>query len=148
MSLKVARDATNVYFWAKMREPLRGGKGGSPPPGLWLLIDADRDASTGWQGYDYVVNRVSEDGAPLLEKNAMGQWKWTKVARVDAHCDTPAGELQLMIPRASLGLGGGAKTSLDFKWADNLQRPGEVMDFYVSGDVAPEGRFMYRYEGE
>jgi hypothetical protein len=35
--------------------------------------------------------------------------------------------------------------SLDFKWADNIQRPGDIMDFYLSGDVAPEGRFRFRY---
>jgi hypothetical protein len=35
---------------------------------------------------------------------------------------------------------------IDFKWADNLQHPGDVMDFYKSGDVAPAGRFNYRYD--
>ena len=43
---------------------------------------------------------------------------------------------------------GGTKTAIDFKWADNLQQPGEVMDFYLSGDVAPEGRFNYRYSAD
>jgi hypothetical protein len=43
---------------------------------------------------------------------------------------------------------GGTKTAIDFKWADNLQTPGDVMDFYVSGDVAPAGRFNYRFVGE
>ena len=38
--------------------------------------------------------------------------------------------------------------SFDFKWADNLQRPGDVMDFYLSGDAAPAGRFFYRYVAE
>jgi hypothetical protein len=43
---------------------------------------------------------------------------------------------------------GSSKLSIDFKWADNFQHPGDLMDFYVSGDVAPEGRFMYRYAGQ
>jgi hypothetical protein len=48
-----------------------------------------------------------------------------------------------------LGLAPGeAHRALAFKWADNLQSPGDVMDFCVSGDTAPEGRFMYRYVGE
>jgi len=33
----------------------------------------------------------------------------------------------------------------NFKWVDNAQHPGEIIDFYVSGDVAPEGRFTFRY---
>jgi hypothetical protein len=57
--------------------------------------------------------------------------------------------LQLAIPREALGLKSSAPAvSLDFKWADNLRHPGDVMDFYVSGDVAPEGRFTFRYAGK
>ena len=36
--------------------------------------------------------------------------------------------------------------AFDFKWVDNLQRPGDVIDFYLSGDAAPDGRFNYRFE--
>jgi hypothetical protein len=55
-------------------------------------------------------------------------------------------ELHLAIPRKLLGKArGDAAVSFDFKWADNLQQPSEVMDFFISGDVAPEGRFKYRY---
>lgn len=42
----------------------------------------------------------------------------------------------------------GTRTAIDFKWADNLQHPGDILDFYLSGDVAPDGRFNYRYAGE
>ena len=45
---------------------------------------------------------------------------------------------------ALLGVDG--EPQLYFKWADNLQKAGNIMDFYLSGDVAPEGRFQYRYE--
>ena len=37
--------------------------------------------------------------------------------------------------------------TVDFKWIDNPQRAGDIMDLYGSGDVAPEGRFRYRYTG-
>ena len=40
---------------------------------------------------------------------------------------------------------GSAPVRLDFKWADNLQHPGDIMDFYLSGDVAPAARFNFRY---
>jgi hypothetical protein len=56
-------------------------------------------------------------------------------------------QLQLAIPRKALGLKNGhGAVKLDFKWADNLQHPGEIMDFYLDGTVAPEGRFNFRYE--
>jgi hypothetical protein len=50
------------------------------------------------------------------------------------------------VPRTLLGLPEGTTAvSLRFKWADNVQQPGDVMDFWQSGDAAPDGRFMYPY---
>jgi hypothetical protein len=74
----------------------------------------------------------------------VGGWKWEKVAKVS--CRAQGRELHLAIERSILGLNDAARPiSLNFKWADHLQHPGEVMDFYLSGDVAPEGRFMFNY---
>jgi hypothetical protein len=56
-------------------------------------------------------------------------------------------EMQLAIPRKALGLESGRHSiQLDFKWADNLQHAPDVMEFYIDGEVAPEGRFNFRYE--
>jgi hypothetical protein len=142
--MKVARDRKNVYFYAKTREPVTPCRGAN---WMWLLIATGQNAKAGWEGYDFIVNRtVVSEGKTLLEKST-GGWHWTKVATVDFR--VKGNELQLVIPRAALGLPEGTtRTDLDFKWADNLQHPGDIMDFYVSGDVAPDGRFMYRYLGE
>jgi hypothetical protein len=141
---KVAQDAQNVYFYARTHAPITPH---SDPNGMWLLIDVDQNAATGWEGYDYIVNRTVEaDGTTWLEKNE-GGWRWKKVAPVRYR--VAGSELHLAIPRAALGLPEGKKRpSLDFKWADNIQHPGDIMDFYVCGDVAPAGRFMYRYAGD
>lgn len=141
---KVARDADNVYFYARTREPLTPRTGSN---WMWLLIDADSNPKTGWEGYDFIVNRsIEDDGATWLEKNE-GGWQWKKTAKLT--CRAAGQELHLSIPRSALNLPHGKSAfSLDFKWADNLQKPGDILDFYVSGDVAPEGRFMYRYVAE
>jgi hypothetical protein len=140
--MKVARDATNVYFYARTVAPLTPA---TDTNWMWLLIDADQNQQTGWQGYDFIVNRTRDaDGKFWLEKNT-GDWNWQKVAPVD--WVVRGNEMQLAIPRAALGLvPDTTATAIDFKWADNLQHPGDVMDFYVSGDVAPDGRFNYRYD--
>jgi hypothetical protein len=142
--MKVARDTKNVYFYATTREPITPCQDSN---WMWFLIDADQNSKTGWEGYDFLVNRTAvSEGKTWLEKSE-GGWRWTKVATVSFR--VKGNELQLAIPRTALGLPEGTtRTCLDFKWADNLPHPGDIMDFYVSGDVAPEGRFMYRYVGE
>jgi hypothetical protein len=52
--------------------------------------------------------------------------------------------MEMAIPRAWLGQTG-PDVSLDFHWADNIQRTDDIMEFTVSGDSAPNGRFNYRY---
>ncbi len=141
IACKVTSDAKNVYFYVRTREPISAN---TDPNWMWLLIDADYDGSTGWEGYDFILNRtVQPDGTAWLEQNDRG-WQWKKVAPVSYR--VVGREMQIAIPRVALGLTDSQPAlSLDFKWADNLQAPGDIMDFYSSGDVAPEGRFRYRY---
>ena len=140
---KVTCDEQTVFFYARTRQPLTSARDTN---WMWLLIDADQNAATGWAGYDFIVNRtIDADGQTWLEQSD-GPWQWRKIERVDFRVQ--GSELHLAIPRAALGLSqAGRGLNLDFKWADHLQRPGDVMDFYLSGDVAPEGRYNYRYRG-
>ena len=141
---KVARDAENIYFYVRTVAPLTPA---TDTNWMWLLLDADQNPHTGWAGYDLIINRTRDaDGKFWLEKNT-GGWAWEKVAPVEIKI--AGNELQLAIPRVALRLNTNTtKTVIDFKWADNLQAPGDVMDFYISGNVAPAGRFNYRYEAE
>jgi hypothetical protein len=143
-AFKVTHDARNFYFYARTSGPITRS---SETNWMWLLIDSDQNAATGWSGYDFVVNRaVDANGQTWLERN-IGGWKWEKVALVSMQ--VVGNEMELVIPRNALGLESGQHgTRLDFKWADNLQHPGDVMDFYVDGEVAPEGRFNYRYDAK
>ena len=55
-------------------------------------------------------------------------------------------EMELAIRRADLGLEGASKAlRIEFKWADNMQQPGQIEEFAVNGDAAPNGRFNYVY---
>ncbi len=37
----------------------------------------------------------------------------------------------------------GSGATIGFKWIDNSQSPGDIMDTYTHGDAAPGGRFRY-----
>lgn len=140
---QVARDADNVYFHAETANDLTPA---AAPNWMHLLIDADQNPATGWLGYDFLVsgNGLHRHVAP--EAGAPVRFSWVKVQDIPRHIG--GRELHLAIPREALGLPtGDALMGIDFKWADHLQDPNDPMDVYVSGDVAPDGRFSYRYSG-
>lgn len=140
---KVAHDKQHVYFYAQTREPMSPWQ---DPNWMMLLIDTDQDTDTGWQGYDFVVNRVVKRAThTVLERHVEG-WTWQPVAEVGFRAESR--QLHLALPREVLGLStDDGSVHLDFKWIDNWQHCGDVMDMYLSGDTAPEGRFRFRYHG-
>jgi hypothetical protein len=141
ISARVARDADTIYFQVRTREPLTPA---TDADWMLLFIDVDGDRTTGWEGYDFVLNRTGRDAATtLLEANA-GGWNWTPVAHVPYRVE--GDQLMVSIPRAALGLTDPARPArLDFKWADHTGCTGDITAFTLNGDVAPTGRFNYRY---
>ena len=139
---KVARDEDNLYFYVETDQPLTSFK---DPNWMLLFIDIDRNKKTGWNGYDFVINRVSPHKKEvIIEKNYKGKWMWNEVGkgRFVVHDKV----LEIEVEKDVLGLDN--KIDFEFKWSDNLQDEGNIMDFYVNGDVAPGGRFNYVYTAD
>lgn len=136
---KVARDGQKLYFCVET-----AGKLSPQTDRNWMMlfIDTDRDKSTGWNGYDFIVNRVSPaKGKAVVEKNVGNRWEWEKVG--DTRFATEDNLLELEIARSVLGME--KQIDIEFKWNDNMQENGNIMDFYVNGDTAPGGRFNFIY---
>ena len=139
VSLKVARDERNVYFYAKTREPITSFHDRN-----WMLLflDTDENKATGWQGYDLVVN------AKVINRNTTTVSKLTE----DGHTTAPVriamriegNELMVAVPRDLLQPRGD-KLAFQFHWADNIARIGDVTEFFLHGDSAPDRRANYRY---
>ena len=108
-----------------------------------LFIDIDRNHETGWEGYDFVVNRISPDGRHAVVEHSSNGWEWTPAS--EALMRVEGERMELRIPRKALGLERGAEFEIEFKWADNTQHDGDISDFWVSGDAAPAGRYNYLY---
>lgn len=137
VSGKVSRDDTHLYFYVKTGKPLSDPSG---PSWMSLFLDADRERDTGWEGYDFRLDR--RQGKTVLEKSSK-EGGWEEIAEVA--CRIKDCEMEIAVPRASLKLPEGKVLDLEFKWVDNLNRPDDIMDFYTCGDAAPGGRFNYRY---
>ncbi len=141
---QVARDEDNIYFIAqtanRLTEPSEEGW-------MTLYIDVDRQKSSGWEGYDFVINRTLpragkasvEKYLPTAEKNS---YSWQKIGSAKIKIKDDA--VIIEIPRELLGVKD-AKLDFEFKWSDNMQSH-DVMDFYANGDCAPLGRFNYLYQ--
>jgi hypothetical protein len=137
---KASRDTDHLYFLAETAAPLTPD---TDPAWMRLFINLDHRADTGWEGYDYIVNRVSPENGQAAVERCLGGWKWERVGTVPM--TVKDNRLNLMIPRAMLALASGAKLDLLFKWADNTCENGDIMEFTTKGDAAPPGRFAYRY---
>ena len=137
---KVARDDENLYFYVETAEELTPS---TDRNWMMLFIDTDRDKTTGWNGYDIIVNRVSPKGKKVVvEKNVGNRWEWETVAECKFAVNVD--KLEFAIPREVLGIEG-EEVDIEFKWNDNMQDNGNIMDFYVNGDTAPGGRFNFVY---
>jgi len=137
---RVARDADKMYFYVETAENLTPS---TDRNWMMLFIDSDRDKSTGWNGYDYIVNRVSpRKNKAIVERNVGNRWEWEQVA--ESKFAVRDNVLEMEILRSVLNLQA-EMVDLEFKWNDNMQENGNIMDFYINGDTAPGGRFNFVY---
>ncbi|WP_337176404.1 hypothetical protein [Paludisphaera sp.] len=136
---KVAHGPEFVSFYIKTKDPL------TPRGENWmvLLLDIDADPTTGWRGYDVVVNAgLPEDGMATVERlKADGTREPTEAAAAIAFDDN---ELELAVPRGVLNAMHRRRVVFDFKWVDNVPIGGDASAFTLHGDAAPNDRFNYR----
>ncbi|MHB8952369.1 MAG: hypothetical protein ACYC4U_05270 [Pirellulaceae bacterium] len=136
---KACYDDQNVYFYVRTREPMTPC---TDPRWMLLLIDADSRASTGWLGYDVVVNKsAATPNSTSLQHCTETADGWQEPIAVACHVGGQ--EMELSVPRAELRCTD-RPPQCDFKWADNILETGEASDFTLNGDVAPNDRFNFR----
>lgn len=142
---KLAYDDDFVTFMVETAEDLTSYQ---DPAWMRLLIEVVSANGEGiklanWESFQYIVNRTTPESETVTTLEAStGGWNWQTVGKVSYRCS--GNRLEIQIPRAFLGIEEGDFT-LNFKWSDNMQTDGDVMDFYTHGDVAPGGRYKYQF---
>ncbi len=140
LTSKVVIGKKTISFYAETGEPLTSHR---DPNWMLLLIDVDQDATTGWFGYDYLVNgHVIDDRQSALQKYDMEKKEWVDQGSIEYYYS--GNQLELLIPRDLMGLHGDQIT-LDFKWSDNPDGLTDPISFCTAGDTAPNRRFNYRF---
>ncbi|MBQ9431870.1 MAG: hypothetical protein IJU44_10000 [Kiritimatiellae bacterium] len=107
---------------------------------LFIALPGTTVTNRDWHGFKYAVNVTPppDDRTAVLEDDQGHRFEVPM--RLDGKT------LSVTIPRKTLGLQG-RKIDLHFKWADNTiwDNADGMLDFYLHGDAAPDGRFLYRY---
>ncbi len=123
VSMKVAEDAENYYFYVETADTLT-----SPDGGCWMTLFINENT---------VINRT----APVNGK--------TNVEEINDGVFNNKGEAEIRYEGNKLMLKA-SKSLIDFadgfsfKWADNYNE-NDMYSFYTNGDAAPYGRLCYRY---
>ncbi len=147
VAAKVAYDADFIYFMAETKEKLTPA---SDPAWMRLLLNTDASGKTpNWEGFTYMINRISPRGDEAVIEKSTGGWNFEQVGT--AKFSVQGKMLQIAVPRSAVGLICNP-LEFNFKWADNTWEPGaetdsgDILDFYRYGSVAPVGRFAFTYE--
>lgn len=108
---------------------------------MMLFVDTDRNKSGGWNGHDFIVNRVIR-GEVIIGRKYCNPLGIAKSIR-DKIC-RKGKKLEIEIHGAILGLKADI-IDIEFKWNDNMQEYGNIIDFYENGDTETGWRFHFVY---
>ena len=136
--MKVAEDREVLYFYAKTAAPI------TKPDNHWMSLfirTSNARAENSWEGYDFVLNRVTPSEGKAVLESSRGGWNWQAVANVAMKVE--GNEIHVAIPKKTLGFAENREAAFQFKWADNYQGEGHIDSFYLDGDAAPLGRLNY-----
>ncbi|MBF0441285.1 MAG: hypothetical protein HQK54_05220 [Oligoflexales bacterium] len=139
---RAAYDAERLYFYVRTEGTLTPS---TDPAWMQLLLDSDQNSSTGWLGYDFLVNADRAENSASV--HAWRNGLWMEVAAVPYRAGI--NQIQIAIPREIPGQIG--RVSFDFHWVDNvdimaLSRQTDLTRFFTDGDNAPDRRFNFRFE--
>lgn len=142
ISAKVTKDADSLYFLANTVNvtPIATD---NKVRWMSVLIDADCQYETGWEGYDFML--TCESSKFRLYAYDKGEKKW-KLQDSAVRGKRLSRAVVYAVSRAALGLQD--DVDFDFKWIDNMEASTtDILDFYANGEAAPNTRFAYRYKG-
>ena len=139
---KVARDYENVYFMVRTVDDL------TPyTDAYWMRLYLDMgEFDQNWENYEFILNKQTpkNETTATLERFTGNGFATEIVGEVTY--SVKGNVLTVCIPKTMLGIPAEQLDfSFGFKWTDNTLEDGDIMQWYLNGDVAPVGRFNYCY---
>lgn len=140
-SVSVTHDSENLYVRVETAENITAYNG-SDVNWMNLLIKTEEGNENAFGGFQYIINRApASDGTTTVERSK-GGYDWESAG--NAAYAVFENVIMYSIPLSSLGLTGD-ECYVRIKACDHVTNYDDIMDYYVSGDSAPIGRFAYAY---
>ncbi len=140
-TVRVTHDNNNLYVRVETDKAITAYNG-TDKNWMNLLISTEQNNENAFGGFQYVVNRTpNADGTTSIEKST-GGYNWQSAG--SANYVVVDNAITYSIPLAALGLTADT-CHVRIKACDNVTKYDDIMDYYVSGDSAPIGRFAYEY---
>ncbi len=136
---KISQDENALYFLVKTSHDIVID---DDENWMNLYINIDGDHATGWEGFDYVLNRARDSYVVTVDKFKDNTFETETVGGAYYYLD---GEyMSIRMSKDVMGITGKV-ANMTFKWADNADIKGDIMSFMDLGDTAPDNRFAFQY---
>src|SRR5574344_487930 len=129
----ITHDNTNLYVKVETKENLTV-RDANDKNYMNIYINSKKNEDS-FNGFDFVINRSCLNNKASIER-LRSDFKTEKVGECDMVIKDKG--LQVAIPLKTLGLNGN-NCNLSLKVTDNLKDEKDILDYYVSGDVARLG---------
>ena len=132
--VKVLRNGENFFFNILCENDAVDYENGF----MHIYINSDRNAATGWEGYDYAVNVSGKGKVSAFNGN---EFTLTDIGTAEIKIDGK--NVYIKLAKSLI-----AETDIadfEFKVTDNILCDGDLLLFYTEGNSAPVGRFNYLY---
>ena len=143
---KVSLDGRNVCFYVRTHGVMTPPGGTEGDDWMRLFVDIDRDAATGWLGYDFMVevdgNSPDRMAVRMHDGGGTGTFAWSAPVAFAA-VGRAGSEMELAVPESAFK-GRLRPDGFDFKWEDHAIQSKDWTDFTLHGDAAPNDRYNYR----
>ena len=146
-STKVSHDANNLYIQIETKDDIVIDHDKTNNLNVLLSINGSNKAN--WEGYNFILNRndlVNGEGLTSLEEFTGNEFETNEFSKCNYFLSNKT--LSISIPLENIGVSEADGFSVDLKVADGISEQGNMMNYYIDGDVAPIGRLNYRYNSE
>ena len=142
---EISHDGEYLYVRVITKDDIRIDAG--EENNLNILLSVSGTTGAKWNGYNFVLNRnlsALDQATTKLQRVAEdGKYSFTDVADCDMYVSGRVFSARIRL--SDLGIADSRNFTVDFKVADGISDPSDIMKYYIDGDSAPIGRLNYRY---